>query len=76
MSQTMNYCVFSIPRAQMKTINNFYLRFYGKKFYRTTLVLANQWVDIFTLNDNKHLLDEAMSNMNIYSVEPRNIRRG
>ena len=39
-------------------------------------VLANQWVDIFMLNDNKHLLDEAMSNMNIYSVEPRNIRRG
>ena len=24
----------------------------------------------------KHLLDEAMSNMKIYSVETRNIRRG
>ena len=28
------------------------------------------------VDDNKHLLDEVMSNMKIYSVETRNIRRG
>ena len=31
---------------------------------------------IRNMDDNKHLLDEPMSNMKIYSVETRNIRRG
>ena len=31
---------------------------------------------IRNVDDNKHLLDEAMSNMKIYSVETRDIRRG
>ena len=31
---------------------------------------------IRNVDDNIHLFDEAMSNMKIYSVETRNIRRG
>lgn len=47
MSHTMSYCVFSIPRDPMRKVNYLGMRFYEKKFYRTTLLLQAQTFNPF-----------------------------
>ena len=62
--------VISDPRSDIDLIIGLLQNIYFIFSYNTSIYL------IWDVDDNKHLLDKAMADIAIYSVEPSNIRRG